>query len=643
MQPQIESYHRMNDNLNFNVISNAQQTFQTLGYGLPQGGLQPNFQYVCNSGFQFQNNVQGMDFCLPNQQLIPAAGQTYACINQNGMTYLAITPSVQQPSTQCYQAIETPQGLQLFQVINNPVNFGQLCVQSIPQPQGFLPQFTPFPQEAVGLHSSPPETSGNHTSPSSVHEYQQNNPIQDSNTTNEQNLYQDYECEQTDEDTPQEPSSLEECQDSEMNKNLTRGEDPLSALTSLTSSISSPMTNIPNSNMIDMYKNIQNPMVPHISMPSLGTQMGAHEAPTLSDQQFPPNTRTFQVLVPTPQGMAIQTVVASYPESFSPIVNEIPVVRNAPFLNSEPDLTTNSVSLPAPNPSIKSIVPDTSQANQETAPIVPPNRLVNDTVVVSAPATPALQVKSVTSPSHCTNANNQEMCSGSESTATSPVPKATPSVPGPMPSPHYLPDSTEDLCQTTIKQFTSNVVDGIDLEEIREFARTFKMRRLVLGLTQTQVGQALCATEGPAYSQSAICRFEKLDITPRSALKIRPVLENWLREAEKKHQQGNLQQLAGLDYINISSIGKIRKRRTFFSPEALVVLNCRFEQSSHPSGREISNIAQEIGYERDVVRVWFCNKRQSLKHCQSFQRTRVNLKSSDLIGSDSRSTSPIPQ
>ncbi|KAI9560222.1 hypothetical protein GHT06_014236 [Daphnia sinensis] len=624
MQPQTESYHRMNDNLNFNVISNAQQTFQTLSYGLPQGGLQPNVQYVCNSGFQFQNCVQGMDFSFPNQQLVSTAGQTYTCINQNGLTYLAITPSVQQPSTQCYQAIETPQGLQLFQVINNPVNFGQICVQNTPQAQGFLPQFTHYPQEAVGLHSSPPEAS-------------------DSNTTTEQNPYQDYEFEQTNEDTSHEPSSLAECQDSEVNKNLPMGEDPLSALTSLTSSISSSVTNIPNSNMIEMYKNIQNPMVPHISMPSLGTQLGAHQAPTLSDQQFPPNTRTFQVLVPTPQGMAIQTVVASYPDSYSPIINELPVARNTPFLNSEPNMAPDSVPLPAPISSVKPILPDTSQANEETAPIVPPNRLVNDQVVVPAPAIPALQVKSVTSPSHCTNANNQEMCSGSESTATSPVPKATPSIPGPMPSPHYLPDSTEDLCQTTIKQFTSNVVDGIDLEEIREFARTFKMRRLVLGLTQTQVGQALCATEGPAYSQSAICRFEKLDITPRSALKIRPVLENWLREAEKKHQQGNLQQIAGLDYINISSIGKIRKRRTFFSPEALVVLNCRFEQSSHPSGREISNIAQEIGYERDVVRVWFCNKRQSLKHYQSFQRSRVNLKSSDLNGPDSRSTSPTPQ
>jgi transcriptional regulator with XRE-family HTH domain len=73
------------------------------------------------------------------------------------------------------------------------------------------------------------------------------------------------------------------------------------------------------------------------------------------------------------------------------------------------------------------------------------------------------------------------------------------------------------------------------LDEIREFAKAFKLRRLALGLTQTQVGQALSATKGPAYSQSAICRFEKLDITPKSAAKIKPVLEKWMQEAELKY------------------------------------------------------------------------------------------------------------
>jgi len=61
----------------------------------------------------------------------------------------------------------------------------------------------------------------------------------------------------------------------------------------------------------------------------------------------------------------------------------------------------------------------------------------------------------------------------------------------------------------TISSNTSRdgvVVDGVNLDEMREFAKQFKIRRLSLGLTQTQVGQALSVTEGPSYSQSAICR-----------------------------------------------------------------------------------------------------------------------------------------
>lgn len=60
--------------------------------------------------------------------------------------------------------------------------------------------------------------------------------------------------------------------------------------------------------------------------------------------------------------------------------------------------------------------------------------------------------------------------------------------------------------QPTINEATNNVVDGINLDEIKEFAKVFKQQRLTLGLTQTQVGQALTVSDGPAYSQSAICR-----------------------------------------------------------------------------------------------------------------------------------------
>uniref|UniRef100_A0A4W5P8R2 POU domain protein n=1 Tax=Hucho hucho TaxID=62062 RepID=A0A4W5P8R2_9TELE len=166
------------------------------------------------------------------------------------------------------------------------------------------------------------------------------------------------------------------------------------------------------------------------------------------------------------------------------------------------------------------------------------------------------------------------------------------------------------LCCIVDPQMAPSEVDGVNLEEIREFAKAFKIRRLSLGLTQTQVGQALSAAEGPAYSQSAICRFEKLDITPKSAQKIKPVLERWMAEAEARHRSGmqNLTEFIG------SEPSKKRKRRTSFTPQALEILNSHFEKNTHPSGQEMTEIAEKLNYDREVVRVWFCNKRQALKN-----------------------------
>ena len=69
-------------------------------------------------------------------------------------------------------------------------------------------------------------------------------------------------------------------------------------------------------------------------------------------------------------------------------------------------------------------------------------------------------------------------------------------------------------------------------------------------------------------------------------MKIRPVLETWLKEAEEKQQDA---QHTGFEYFGsvLSAVGgKIRKRRTFFSSEALLILNTRFERNSHPSGNQ---------------------------------------------------------
>lgn len=107
-----------------------------------------------------------------------------------------------------------------------------------------------------------------------------------------------------------------------------------------------------------------------------------------------------------------------------------------------------------------------------------------------------------------------------------------------------------------------------------------------------------------------VWRFEKLDITPKSAQKLKPVLERWLAEAELWNQKGqqNLMEFVG------GEPSKKRKRRTSFTPQAIEVLNTYFEKNSLPTGQEITEIAKELNYDREVVRVWFCNRRQTLKN-----------------------------
>ncbi|XP_035901747.1 mucin-12 isoform X2 [Anopheles stephensi] len=159
--------------------------------------------------------------------------------------------------------------------------------------------------------------------------------------------------------------------------------------------------------------------------------------------------------------------------------------------------------------------------------------------------------------------------------------------------------------ELTINQTNCNVVDGIDLDDIKEFAKAFKLRRLSLGLTQTQVGQALSVTEGPAYSQSAICSALAAQMYCAAQLSSQ---QQQIHSSRYKSGQNHVP-----DFIGVEP-SKKRKRRTSFTPQALELLNGHFERNTHPSGTEITGLAHQLGYEREVIRIWFCNKRQALKN-----------------------------
>jgi len=90
-----------------------------------------------------------------------------------------------------------------------------------------------------------------------------------------------------------------------------------------------------------------------------------------------------------------------------------------------------------------------------------------------------------------------------------------------------------------------------------------------------------------------------------------PVLKEWMTETEKKYRNGELRvnDIVGMD------CNKKRRRRTTFSTEEMDTLNMYFiDKTMHPSSFEMNQLAQQLNRDREVIRVWFCNKRQALKN-----------------------------
>ncbi|XP_033843177.1 pituitary-specific positive transcription factor 1 [Periophthalmus magnuspinnatus] len=155
-------------------------------------------------------------------------------------------------------------------------------------------------------------------------------------------------------------------------------------------------------------------------------------------------------------------------------------------------------------------------------------------------------------------------------------------------------------------------MDSPQIRELEMFANDFKIRRIKLGYTQTNVGEALAAVHGSEFSQTTICRFENLQLSFKNACKLKSILEKWLDEAE----------LAGALYSDkVGMNERKRKRRTTISLGAKEALERSFVEKTKPSSQEITRIAKGLHLEKEVVRVWFCNRRQREKRV----KTSLNL------------------
>ncbi|XP_078268733.1 POU domain, class 3, transcription factor 4-B-like [Rhinoraja longicauda] len=143
-------------------------------------------------------------------------------------------------------------------------------------------------------------------------------------------------------------------------------------------------------------------------------------------------------------------------------------------------------------------------------------------------------------------------------------------------------------------------------DELEQFAKLFKQRRIKLGFTQADVGLALGTLYGNVFSQTTICRFEALQLSFKNMCKLKPLLNKWLEEADSTTGSPT-----SID--KIAAQGRKRKKRTSIEVSVKGALETHFLKCPKPAAQEISGLADSLQLEKEVVRVWFCNRRQKEK------------------------------
>ncbi|KAM6899776.1 uncharacterized protein pou2f2a [Xenentodon cancila] len=167
-----------------------------------------------------------------------------------------------------------------------------------------------------------------------------------------------------------------------------------------------------------------------------------------------------------------------------------------------------------------------------------------------------------------------------------------------------------------------------DLEELEQFARTFKQRRIKLGFTQGDVGVAMGKLYGNDFSQTTISRFEALNLSFKNMCKLKPLLEKWLSDAETMAVDSMLPSPSSISspMLGIEGMpGRRRKKRTSIETNVRVVLERNFSTNQKPTSEEILLMAEQLNMEKEVIRVWFCNRRQKEKRINPSSSTTPPL------------------
>ncbi|VDM53497.1 unnamed protein product [Angiostrongylus costaricensis] len=142
-----------------------------------------------------------------------------------------------------------------------------------------------------------------------------------------------------------------------------------------------------------------------------------------------------------------------------------------------------------------------------------------------------------------------------------------------------------------------------EIDDLEGFAQHFKKQRIKLGYTQGDVGLALGRKYGTDFSQTTISRFEAMNLSFKNMCKLRPLLKEWLEGHEAAVANGaNVEELRSIE-ISKDKMEDCVDELPIHRPTSIEPLMKRRRKRTN------LDLSQ-------VVRVWFCNRRQKLRRSE---------------------------
>ena len=111
---------------------------------------------------------------------------------------------------------------------------------------------------------------------------------------------------------------------------------------------------------------------------------------------------------------------------------------------------------------------------------------------------------------------------------------------------------------------------------------------------------------GNDFSQTTISRFEALNLSFKNMCKLKPLLEKWLDDADGS-VNGTPTTIQNSPLV-ADLLGKRRKKRTSIESQVRIALERAFIRNPKPTSDEIRAVGENLNMEKEVVRVWFCNR-----------------------------------